>query len=36
MSLFEALLDSVPDVIMLVDASGQITLVNQRAEELAR
>jgi PAS domain S-box-containing protein len=33
MSLFEALLDSAPDAIVLVDASGRITLVNHRAEE---
>ncbi len=34
MSLFEALFDSVPDAIVLVNASGQITLVNQRTEGL--
>jgi two-component system, cell cycle sensor histidine kinase and response regulator CckA len=31
---FEALLDSVTDAIVLVDASGQITLANPCAEEL--
>jgi PAS domain S-box-containing protein len=36
MSLFEALFDAVPNAIVLVDASGQITLVNNRAEGLAR
>jgi PAS domain S-box-containing protein len=34
MSLFEALLDSAPNAISLVDASCQITLVNRRTEDL--
>jgi PAS domain S-box-containing protein len=34
MSRFEALLDSAPDAIVLADASGRITLVNRRTEEL--
>src|SRR5205823_14945108 len=31
---FEALLESAPDAIVLADASGRITLVNRRVEEL--
>lgn len=34
MSRFEALLDSAPDAILLVDAAGQITLSNRRTQEL--
>src|SRR5918996_620307 len=34
MSRFEALLDSAPDAIVLVDPHGRITLVNRRTEEL--
>jgi PAS domain S-box-containing protein len=34
MSLFEALLDSASDAIIIVDASGQITLVNHCTEKL--
>jgi PAS domain S-box-containing protein len=34
MGLLEALLDSAADAIVLVDESGQITLVNHRTEEL--
>ncbi len=34
MNLFEALLDSATDAVVLVDGSGRITLVNHRAEEM--
>jgi PAS domain S-box-containing protein len=34
MNLFNALLDSASDAILLVDSSGRITLVNHRVEEL--
>jgi PAS domain S-box-containing protein len=34
MSLFEALLDSATDAVVLVDGSGRITLVNHRTEEM--
>jgi len=34
MNLVEALLDSTPDAVMLVDAQGRLALVNRRTEEL--
>ncbi|HSZ14177.1 MAG TPA: PAS domain S-box protein [Solirubrobacteraceae bacterium] len=34
MSLIEALLDSAPDAVVLVDGSGRLALVNRRTEEM--